>query len=96
MSGERIRLPDRRAAEIVVFAHDNRVWTASFGRDESGNLAEVFIDAEKESPLADAAREVALVCSLALQHGCPLETLRHALDGRDAGPLAAPLDAIGG
>jgi hypothetical protein len=26
-----------------------------------------------------------------LQSGCPLETLRHALDGRDAGPLGAAL-----
>jgi hypothetical protein len=35
-----------------------------------------------------------LLASLALQHGCRTDTLRHALDGRDAGPLAAALAAI--
>jgi ribonucleoside-diphosphate reductase alpha chain len=90
----RARLPDRRDAEAIAFEHDGRRWTATFGRFPDGRLAEVFLDAPKESPLAEAARESALLASLALQHGCPLLTLRHALDGRDAGPLAAALTLI--
>lgn len=54
------------------------------------------LDAERESPIAEAARESALLASLALQHGCPLETLLHALDGRDIGPLAAAPAAVAG
>jgi hypothetical protein len=42
------------------------------------------------------AQEAAIVASLALQAGCPLETLRHALDGRAEGPLAAAFAAIEG
>ena len=44
---------------------------ASFARFSDGRLGEVFLDAECESPIAEAARESALLASLALQHGCP-------------------------
>jgi ribonucleoside-diphosphate reductase alpha chain len=90
----RERLPNRRGADSVTFEHEGRKWTVAFSRFADGRLAEIFLDAPKQSPLADAAREVALVASLALQFGCPLETLRHALDGRDASPLSAALGLI--
>lgn len=87
----RERLPNRRTADVVSFMHEGRRWTATFGRFPDGRLAEVFLDAPKISAVADAARESALLASLALQHGAPQETIRHALDARDAGPLAAAL-----
>ena len=87
----RDHLSERRGADVVTFEHEGRRWTASFGRFEDGRLAEVFIDAPKESGLADAARESAILASIALQHGASLETIRHALDGRDAGPIGAAL-----
>jgi hypothetical protein len=90
----RERLPDRRDAETVAFIHNNRRWRACFSRFSDGRLGEVFLDAERESPIAEAARESALLASLALQHGCPIETLHHALDGRDIGPLAPPLQGF--
>lgn len=90
----RNRLPDRRAADVIAFEHDGRRWTASFGRFDDGRLAEAFLDGPKESPLAEAARESALLASLALQHSCSLATIRHALNGRDAGPLATALDLV--
>jgi hypothetical protein len=91
----RERLPDRRNAETVAFIHNNRRWRACFSRFSDGRLGEVFLDAARESPIAEAARESALLASLALQHGCSVETLVHALDGRDIGPLAAALAAVG-
>jgi transposase-like protein len=84
-------LPTRRQADVVSFIHQERLWTASFGRFADGRVAEVFLDTDKESAVADAAREAALVASIALQFGCPLETLRHALEGRDVSPLGAAL-----
>lgn len=87
-------LPNRRAAEVVTFQHQRRQWTASAGRFSDGRLAELFLDAPKESPLADAARESAILVSLAFQHGCALETILHALDGRDVSPTGAALAAI--
>jgi hypothetical protein len=91
---EREHLPDRRGAEVVTFEHAKRRWTATFARHNDGRVAEVFIDAERVDPIADLARESAILASLALQHGASLDELRHALAGRDVGPLAAALTAI--
>ena len=93
---ERERLPDRRAADLVDFEHDRRRWTASFGRFADGRVAEVFLDGPKESPIVALAQDGALAASLALQSGCPLNTLRHAVSGRSAGPLGAALGLIEG
>ena len=69
--------------------------TATVGRFTDGRIAEVFLDAAKTSSLAEIAADAAIVASLALQSGCAVETLRHALAGRSAGPLAAALAIIG-
>ena len=60
----RQRLPDRRAADAFDFVHEQRKWTATVGRFDDGRIAELFLDATKQSPLADAARESALLASL--------------------------------
>ena len=91
---ERQRLPDRRAAEVFDFEHNGRKWTATFGRFADGRIAELFIDGSKEAPIVELAQGSAIVASLALQSGCALETLRHALAGRGAGPLGAALALI--
>jgi hypothetical protein len=88
---ERERLPNRRAAEKFDFEHGGRKWTATIGRFPDRRVAEIFLDTPKLSAIGELAAEAAIVASLALQSGCPLETLRHALDGRDAGPLGAAL-----
>jgi hypothetical protein len=91
---ERERLPDRREAELVDFEHEGRKWTVTVGRFADGRIAEVFIDGPTESPIVALAQDGALAASLALQSGCPLDTLRHALDGREAGPLEVALALI--
>jgi hypothetical protein len=90
----RERLPNRRAAEVFDFEHGGRRWTATFSCFANGRIAEVFLSAPKESPLVELAQDTAIVASLALQHGCQLETLRHALRGRGMGPLGAALEAL--
>lgn len=68
---------------------------------EDGRPAEVFIDAEATigSQQAALARDAAVVISLALQHGTPLQTLRDAV-GREhdgispASPIGRCLDAV--
>jgi hypothetical protein len=92
----RERLPDRRGAELVDFEHNGRKWTATFGRLPDGRLSEIFLNAQKDSPLVGLAQESALAASIALQHGAALTTLRHALRGRDSGPLAAALSLVEG
>jgi ribonucleoside-diphosphate reductase alpha chain len=90
----RERLPDRRNAEVFDFIHRNRRWTATIGRFPDGRVAELFLDAAKVDPLSELAQDVAIVASIALQSGCPLETLRHALSGRGEGPLSAALALV--
>jgi len=96
MSSERERLPDRRKAELVDFEHAGRRWTLTIGRNSAGAVREIFLDAPKASPIAEMAKEGALTASLALQHGAPLASLRRALAGREAGPLAVALGLIDG
>jgi hypothetical protein len=79
---------------VITFEHKGRRWTATAGRFVDGRVAELFLDAPKESPLADAAREAAILVSLALQHGCSVDTIRHALDGRDVSPIGAALAVL--
>jgi hypothetical protein len=87
----RERLPDRRKAELVDFEHNGRKWTATVGRFADGRVAEVFLDTSKGAAIGELAADAAIVASLALQSGCALETLRHALQDRQAGPLGTAL-----
>jgi hypothetical protein len=96
---ERERLPNRRLAEAFTFKQSpgqKWAWTATIGRFADGRIAEIFLDAGKETPLVELAQESAIVASIALQHGVPLDVLRHALAGRGQGPLALALElAVG-
>src|SRR5262249_29990965 len=96
---ERERLPDRRAAEAINFRHGSFIYTGHVGRFDDGRIAEVFLTGSKTGTEVDvAARDSAVVASLALQHGCPCDVLRRALirnpDGSASGPLGALLDLL--
>lgn len=95
----RERLPQKRSHQIVEFEHQGITYRAGLGFFEDGRLAEVFIDAGKEgSGVNVAARDAAVVLSLALQSGCDTETIRHALvklpDGSGSGPLGRLFDIL--
>jgi len=93
----RQRLPDRRAHELYRFECSGQIYTGGVGRFDDGRVAEVFISGPKIGSAAEAnAQDAAIVTSLALQFGCPLETIRHALArvGGSPGPLAALLDEV--
>jgi hypothetical protein len=93
---ERKRLANRRRSEIIDFQHAGRSWTAAISRFDDGRIAEVFLNSEKDSTVAHLAQESAIVASIALQHGCALSTLRHAISGTGAGPLSAALELLDG
>jgi hypothetical protein len=60
-------------------------------RFSDGRLAEIFLmNGKVGSDTAAAARDSAVMCSLALQFGTPVETIRRPLL-RDAHGVAAPL-----
>jgi hypothetical protein len=99
MSGPipRQRLPNRRSHWIFKFESGGQKYIGGIGRFDDGRIAEIFINGSKVGTAAEtSAQDAALVASLALQHGCPIETIRHALarPGGGAGPLATLLDEV--
>jgi hypothetical protein len=98
---EREKLPMRREAESfsLRFAGVKEPFAITLARFDDGLLAEVFIDAGKRGQMFDdLARDIAVLISIALQHGAPVGTLAKALT-RDAhgdaqGLAGAVLDAI--
>jgi hypothetical protein len=95
----RHRLPNRHPCESLCFPHGGMNYTASIARYSDGKLAEIFISNHKCGSDADAAaKDSAVVCSLALQHGVSAETIRRALlrDSRrnPSSPLGAALDLL--
>ena len=97
VSAPRQRLPNRRSHWLYRFESGGQFYTGGIGRFDDGRIAEIFINGAKVGSTAEAnAQDAAIVASLALQHGCPLETIHHALvrGGGSAGPLAALLDEV--
>jgi ribonucleoside-diphosphate reductase alpha chain len=97
MIGLRDRLKDRRPHWLYRFECDGQSYTGGIGRFDDGRIAEIFINGSKVGTAAETnAQDAAVVASLALQHGCPLETIRHALarTGSSAGPLATLLAVV--
>jgi hypothetical protein len=97
----RERLPDRRPAETFELRAGGLRFTCTIGRFADGRLAEIFLTNHRSDSDADtAARDSAIVCSLALQHGADPEVVRRALcrdaDGTARGPLGNALDLIFG
>jgi hypothetical protein len=95
--GVRQKLRDRRLHWLFRFECDGQCYTGGIGRFDDDRIAEIFINGSKVGTAAETnAQDAALVASLALQYGCPIETIRHALarPGGGAGPLATLLDEV--
>src|ERR1700688_2324880 len=97
VSAPRQRLPNRRHHWLHRFECDGQIYTGGIGRFEDGRIAEIFINGAKVGTAAETnAQDAAIVASLALQHGCPIDTIRHALarSGGSTGPLATLLREV--
>jgi hypothetical protein len=97
--GTRAVLPARRPHHAISFDHEGQRYVGAYGTDLCGDVREVWLNAQKPNTLLDSmAAAAAITASIALQHGAPLATIRHALrrnpDGSPACPLGALLDAI--
>ena len=76
----RRKLPQRRACETFTVRFWNQAFAVSFGFYPEGTVGEVFIDGGKTGQdVQSTARDAAVVLSLALQHGTPIETIRRAV-----------------
>ena len=100
MSERRRRLPNRRGSESFAFECNGLRYCATISfHPGSQELAEIFIGNAKIGSDSDAAaKDSAIVCSLALQHGVAVDVIRRALlrdsQGRPSSPLGAALDIV--
>jgi hypothetical protein len=95
----RERLPNRRLSSNFEIESGGQEYRVTVSRFSGGRLAEIFISNGKAGSDSDtAAKDSAVVCSIALQFGVPVDVIRHALmrdsQGRPNGPLGVALDAI--
>jgi ribonucleoside-diphosphate reductase alpha chain len=98
---QRQRLPSRHGSVTFDLSNENLTFTCTAARGDDGTVLEVFLQNHKAGSMAGITASDAAVCaSLALQFGCPFETLRRALmrdpRGKASGPLGAALDQIAG
>jgi hypothetical protein len=99
MTAARERLPNRRLSEHFEIDVNGRRYRCSISRYPDGRLAEIFIGNNRVNSDSDiAAKDSAVVCSIALQFGVPVETIHRALmrdsQGKANGPLGVALDLI--
>jgi hypothetical protein len=99
MFAQRQRLPNRRGSITFDIESAGLRFTVTASRYADGELGEIFIVNHKAGSSAGImASDAAVVCSIALQYGVPLEVIRRALmrdsQGRASGPLGAALDRL--
>jgi hypothetical protein len=95
----RDRLPNKRDCETIAFERDGSHYRMTVGFYPDGRLGEIFLNHDRGDSLLDVwASDAAILASLALQHGCTLETIAHALKrdsaGRAASPIGAAMDLV--
>ena len=95
----RERLANRRASETFGFECATLRYTATVSWFADGRIGEVFLSNHRADSHADAcARDAAILASLALQFGAPLDVLRKALlrdsQGRPSTPIRCALDIL--
>lgn len=92
-------LPNRRPSETRSLESKGLPYAVTVSRFADGRLGEIFLSNGKAGSDSDtAARDSAIVCSIALQYGADVETIRKALcrdsHGRASGPLGVALDLL--
>jgi hypothetical protein len=92
---DRRPLPLRRRSETfdLEWGGANRSYAVTVGYYLDGALGEVFISSGKSGEQVEAvARDGAVVLSLALQYGAPIDTIAGAITRDDSG---APMSVVG-
>ena len=95
----RQRLADRRPSTVFNFECKGLHYTATASWFDNGQLGEVFVGNHRADSHADAcAKDSAILASIALQYGAPLDVLRKALlrdsQGRPSTPIGCTLDLL--
>jgi hypothetical protein len=101
MTALRTRLPNRRGCTTFAFECGAHRYVATVSYFATGELAEIFVGNGRAGSHVDAAaKDSAILASLGLQYGIPLEVIRKALlrdsHGTPSSPLGAALDILAG
>jgi hypothetical protein len=101
---ERQVLPQRRHVETFEIKHGNArdLFIVSVGyfpslseNPHAGGPAEVFVSGTKAGSMVEAvARDGAVLLSIALQYGVPLETIKHSITREQDGAPSSIMGAI--
>jgi hypothetical protein len=90
----RNRLPNKRACETIAFERDGSQYQMTVGFYPDGRPGEIFLNHDRSDSLLDVlTSDAAILASLALQHGCTLKTIAHALKRDARGVAASPIGA---
>jgi hypothetical protein len=93
----RAPLPQRRYCETFELRHggQNTPFAVTIGRYSDNRIGEVFITGAKAGSDAEAiARDGAVLLSIALQFGVPLETIKHAITRESDGAPSTVIGAV--
>jgi hypothetical protein len=95
----RERLPNRRRSENFGFECSGLRYSGTASWFDDGRLGEIFLGNHRADSHADAcAKDAAILASIALQCGAPLDVLRKALlrdsQGRPSTPIGCALDLL--
>lgn len=101
MQRHRRVLPQRRLNETFELTHggQNTRFQVTLGFFREGDIGEVFVSGAKAGSEVDAlSRDGAVLISLGIQYGVPIEVMRHAVtrerDGRASTIVGAVVDVI--
>ena len=89
-------LPERRPRLGFEIERDGLTYFVCIGFYGHGSVGEIFLSTDKVGSTLDGiVRDAGLLCSLLMQHGCSIETIRSALtrgnDGQPDGILGRAL-----
>jgi hypothetical protein len=96
----RTPLPARRMHETITFSHWGLDYIVGLGRAHpDAPISEVFLNCAKSGTQSETlARDSAVLLSLALQYGVPIQSIRHAItrnaDGEPSGPIGGLIDLM--
>ena len=77
---DREHLPARRPSLVFDLELNGLRFTAGYSCFPDNRVGEIFLQNHKPGSQSDSnARDAAVAASLALQFGCPLQTLQHAV-----------------
>jgi hypothetical protein len=98
-TASRERLPNRRPCTTFAFELNGLHYQATIGFFPDNRPGEIFLNQDHSDSLADVlASDAAIAVSLALQHGCSIKTMKHALkrnsQGEPSSPIGTALDRI--